>query len=440
DEPSLIPWQMLLTLVPDPLRWSVGAPHADSSKTSLELSFRSGAPSDVPPSAIGQHVFSRHREDVRNVPLTGTAASGNRPDHLHIGRVYLEVPRDIDCPNQFASREPLAERRAQPITGIRQDAAKAYAGRDGTIDLRQSHLRFRSCRSIFGRNTRSLQPSPLAGPTLGKKQPQSQHDRHFASRQRQRYKGLAVGGLAERRSILRSHTHRMRALLGNRGVVDHQNGIAATNEPIRLDKQLGFHRRRIPGPGSDEVVQLISPAELINTITFEPKDEPQIVWSRGDVEVSAIRSTHIAGHVSYRVDTPAASVVIGGDAGNDVPLPPRSSSASEQVERLAKAADVIVHSTIHPIMGPDKGSGFFPHAYFRQSNAFDLGAMAKRAGAKYLMLTHMIPPLGAERQGPFTIPRGRVTEADYRKAVEESGFTGKVIVGTDLITLRLPAK
>ena len=53
--------------------------------------------------------------------------------------------------------------------------------------------------------------------------------------------------------------------------------------------------------------------------------------------------------------------------------PPRSSSASEQVERLAKGADVIVHSTIHPIMGPDKGSGFFPHAYFRQSNASILG-------------------------------------------------------------------
>src|SRR5918994_6595807 len=39
DEPGLVPWQMLLTLVPDPLRWSVGDPHADSSKTSLELSF-----------------------------------------------------------------------------------------------------------------------------------------------------------------------------------------------------------------------------------------------------------------------------------------------------------------------------------------------------------------------------------------------------------------
>ena len=180
------------------------------------------------------------------------------------------------------------------------------------------------------------------------------------------------------------------------------------------------------------------PADLINTITFDAKDEPQIVWSSGDVKVSAIRSTHIAGHTSYRVDTPAGSVVIGGDAGNDVPLPPRSSSASEQVERLAKGADVIVHSTIHPAMGPDKGSGFFPHAYFRQSNAFDLGAMAKRAGAKYLMLTHMIPPLGAEKQGPFKVPGGPLTEADYRKAAEDSGFTGKTIVGTDLATLRLP--
>jgi len=66
------------------------------------------------------------------------------------------------------------------------------------------------------------------------------------------------------------------------------------------------------------------PAELANMITFDPKDEPQVVWSSGDVKVSAIRSTHIAGHASYRVDTPAGSVVIGGDAGNDVLAPPRT--------------------------------------------------------------------------------------------------------------------
>ena len=85
------------------------------------------------------------------------------------------------------------------------------------------------------------------------------------------------------------------------------------------------------------------PAELANVITFDPKDEPNPVWSSGEVKVSAIRSTHIAGHASYRVDTPAGSVVIGGDAGNDTLAPPRSHSTSDQVEKLAKGADIIVH-------------------------------------------------------------------------------------------------
>src|SRR5262249_62127698 len=101
---------------------------------------------------------------------------------------------------------------------------------------------------------------------------------------------------------------------------------------------------------------------------------------------------HIAGHASYRVDTPAGSIVIGGDASNDVPAPPRSSSTSEQVEKLAKGADVIGHSAIHPIMGPDKGSGMSPYAYLRQSSVPDLGAMTPPEGAERLMHTQLIPP------------------------------------------------
>ncbi len=182
------------------------------------------------------------------------------------------------------------------------------------------------------------------------------------------------------------------------------------------------------------------PAELTNVLTFEPKDEPQLVWTSRDVEVSAIRSTHMPGHASYRVDTPAGSVVIGGDAGNDTLAPPRSSSTSDQVEKLAKGADIIVHSVIHPIMAPGRGSGFPPPVYYRQSTASDLGAMAQRAGAKHLMLTHLIPPIGAGRLGRFEIPGVPLTEADYRKPVEERGFKGTIVVGTDLASLRLPAK
>jgi ribonuclease Z len=181
------------------------------------------------------------------------------------------------------------------------------------------------------------------------------------------------------------------------------------------------------------------PADLTNVITFEPKNEPQVVWSSGDVQVSAIRSTHIVGHASYRVDTPAGSVVIGGDAGNDTFTPPRASSTSDQVEKLANGARIIVHSAIHPVMG-EKDSEMPRPLFYRQSTASDLGAMAKRADATHLVLTHLIPAIGAERHGPWKILGGARTEADYRKAVQESGFTGNIVVGTDLASIRLPAK
>src|SRR5262245_16673891 len=148
DEPSLLARQMLLTLLSNPLRRSIGDPHANSSKASLELSLRTGAPTDGVPCGMGQHVFRRYRQNIWDVPLSGTTALGDRPDHPHIGRLHLDVPRNPDGPGQFASCEPLAERRAHPVTGIREYAAKPYTGRDGTLDLHQSQLRLRARRSI----------------------------------------------------------------------------------------------------------------------------------------------------------------------------------------------------------------------------------------------------------------------------------------------------
>ncbi|MEP1586029.1 MAG: MBL fold metallo-hydrolase [Tateyamaria sp.] len=180
------------------------------------------------------------------------------------------------------------------------------------------------------------------------------------------------------------------------------------------------------------------PAELLEVANFGPNEGAQQVWSSGDVTVSAVFSRHVPGHASYRVDTPAGSVVIGGDAGNDKPAPPRDASTSAQVESLAEGADVIVHSTIHPVMGPDGTTGFPPPIFFRQSTATDLGAMAERAGAGHLMLTHLIPPVGAPRQGPFKLP-APLTNADYTTAAADGGFTGNVVVGADLEKLRLVA-
>ncbi|MFT4999576.1 MAG: ribonuclease Z [Paracoccaceae bacterium] len=109
------------------------------------------------------------------------------------------------------------------------------------------------------------------------------------------------------------------------------------------------------------------------------------------------------------------------------------------MQQRPQGADIVVHSTIHPVMGPDKDSGFPPPVYFRQSTTADLGDLAKRAGVKHLMLTHLIPPMGTPRQGPYKVPGGALTEQDYIDAARTGGYDGNVIVGTDLVTLRLPA-
>ncbi|MBO6755635.1 MAG: MBL fold metallo-hydrolase [Roseibium sp.] len=196
-----------------------------------------------------------------------------------------------------------------------------------------------------------------------------------------------------------------------------------------ISQRLAENKKRLPG----------GPADLLIVKDFPLKQDPVDVWRSGNVTVSAIQSTHIAGHASYRVDTPVGSVVIGGDAGNDVRKPPRDSSTSAQVEKLAQGADILVHSTIHPVMGPEGGTGFPPPIYWRQSTATDLGFLAKRAGVKNLVLTHLIPPVGAPRQGPYKLPDGALSKADYEQAVLDSGYDGQTLVGEDLATLTLGA-
>jgi hypothetical protein len=102
---------MLLTLVPDSLRRSVGNPlHRPAAKTSLELSFRAGAPTDGAP--LGMARMSPAALDR----LSGMyhASGDDRGWILTSGKAALEVPRNTDRPGKLASRGPLAGR--QPIS------------------------------------------------------------------------------------------------------------------------------------------------------------------------------------------------------------------------------------------------------------------------------------------------------------------------------------
>jgi ribonuclease BN (tRNA processing enzyme) len=64
--------------------------------------------------------------------------------------------------------------------------------------------------------------------------------------------------------------------------------------------------------------------------------------------------------------------------------------------------------------------------------------MAERASVEHLMLTHLIPSLKTPSQGPFVVPGGPLESSDFESAVRDGGFTGKVHVGEDLMSVRLP--
>jgi len=211
--------------------------------------------------------------------------------------------------------------------------------------------------------------------------------------------------------------------------------VAHINDAYELSGESAYRAFEMKG-----VINPAGPVTGMKVITFEPKDDAQVVWTSGDVKVSAVRTTHVPGSAAFRIDTPAGSVAIGGDSSNDVPAPPRRTSTSDELEKLAKGVDVIVNTTIHPVLSPEKGASTPPAVYYRQNNATDLGAMAQRDGAKYLMLTHLAPPIGASAQGTVKIQGGPLSEEDYRKAAQEGGFTGNVIVGTELASVRLPPR
>ncbi|MDA9473236.1 hypothetical protein XI03_01480 [Bradyrhizobium sp. CCBAU 65884] len=103
NKPSFVAWEMLLTFIPYPLRRAVGGPDTESSKLGFKPTFRPATPTHGFPFGAGQHLFCGNRQDIRHVVLSWFPAGfGNRPNELHIDRIYFQVPRDSDSPDQPA--------------------------------------------------------------------------------------------------------------------------------------------------------------------------------------------------------------------------------------------------------------------------------------------------------------------------------------------------
>ena len=120
----------------------------------------------------------------------------------------------------------------------------------------------------------------------------------------------------------------------------------------------------------------------------------------------------------YRFDARDRSIVVSGDT-----------APSDNLVRLARGADVLVHSVMYP-PAIDRLVGRVPNAaalkgsiLAHQTSAEDAGRIAQAAGVKTLVLSHFVPADDPQ-----------VTDHMWIEAAQ-ARFHGKVILGRDLLEI-----
>jgi ribonuclease BN (tRNA processing enzyme) len=149
-----------------------------------------------------------------------------------------------------------------------------------------------------------------------------------------------------------------------------------------------------------------------------PPMEPFGVMDDERVEVTAILVPHgpVFPSFAFRFDTDAGSVVFSGDT-----------RASDNVVRLARDADILVHEVLDLEFYEQLGVPAPLLEHFKQGHTLttEIGALAQRAGVRTLVLSHLVPSNPA-----------LMSDAEYRRKCQV-GFDGRVIVGNDLDRIRL---
>lgn len=174
---------------------------------------------------------------------------------------------------------------------------------------------------------------------------------------------------------------------------------------------------RRPDPRSQLLVQDIElPAGLVAdpNVDVAPSMNPIAVYADDKVRVTAILVEHapVFPTFAYRFDTARGSVVISGDT-----------APSENLIKLAKGADILVHEVIDTAWV----DSLFPsprtaaqeakahHLVEAHTAVGDVGKVAEAAGVKVLVLSHLAPVGGP----------------DSRWQSASSGYSGRVVVAHD---------
>lgn len=167
-----------------------------------------------------------------------------------------------------------------------------------------------------------------------------------------------------------------------------------------------------------DVHELVIPAgvaadALTNTA---PLMDPFLVMEDDRVRVTAILVPHGPAFPSfaYRFDTDHGSVVFSGDT-----------SMSANVVRLARGADILVHEAIDLEALGDLPPVALDHLQKSHTSIADVGAVAEQAGVDTLVLSHLVPAA-----------HSIVSDGRWKRRAQQ-GFSGRVIVGEDLMRIPL---
>ena len=121
---------------------------------------------------------------------------------------------------------------------------------------------------------------------------------------------------------------------------------------------------------------------------------------------------------AYRFDARDRSIVISGDT-----------APSDNLVKLARGADVLVHSVMYPpaidrlVRSVPNATALKESILAHQTSAEDAGRIAARAGVKVLVLSHFVPADDPE-----------LADDQWIRAAQ-SRFGGRVIVGKDLLEI-----
>jgi ribonuclease BN (tRNA processing enzyme) len=144
-----------------------------------------------------------------------------------------------------------------------------------------------------------------------------------------------------------------------------------------------------------------------------------VVYDSAGVRITAIRVPHgnWAHAFAWRIDTPGRRVVLSGDT-----------APSDALAEAARGADVLVHEgypATRVTVENRPGGELWPRylATFHASDE-EVGALARRAGVRQLVLSHLV------RMGG--------TDAELLAGVRRGGYTGPVAIAQDLDVYATP--